>query len=135
MLYDLERKLLKEGDIVKLEVGNRICTRLPIHFLSSNAKGNFGEWGEGNVTIGGELSYLAGRYVVYKTVKEDMGDYCAHHVYCEQLPYVDGKSRKVDFYQGDGHANCIPDIKPVGKATLKKVWVEEADEGGSGVGV
>ena len=53
--------------------------------------------------MGGELAYLAGRYVVTKTAKDgggpsyDGGYPNGHHVYCRRL---DDPSARVDFYQG-----------------------------------
>lgn len=117
--------MLQEGDIIELKEGHQVYADVPEHFLYTNRRGSFA-LAHGEVTIGGELAYLAGRYVVYKTSFEGGGsamfnDYYpdGHHVYCERL---DDHSVKVDFYQSGAFTAVIKDIEPVSRATRR--WVE-----------
>ena len=71
---------------------------------------------------------MAGRYVVYKTTKDGGGPAYdgaranGHHVFCENIA---DRSIKVDFYQTGDFTAVIEDIKPLGKAVLQWVEVEE----------
>lgn len=120
--------LLQEGDIIELVNGMKVYAKVPKHFLYSNRKGDF-TLDRGEVTLGGELSYLIGRYVVYKTSHDGggtghgSGDVypSGHHVFCEK---IDGDTRyRVDFYQTGCFTCMIPPtaISAIGKATLKYV--------------
>lgn len=118
--------MLKEGDIIELKDGHEVYAYIPEHFAYSNLKGSF-KLTRHEAKIGGELSYLAGRYVVYKTAKDGGGiGHGPHdiypdgyHVYCERL---DDRSVKVDFYQSGGFTAMIENIEPVGRA--ERQWVE-----------
>ncbi len=118
--------MLKEGDIIELTNGLTVYANVPEHFLYSNKKGSF-ELSRGAVKIDGELSYLSGRYVVYKTAKDGggtgMGPHDVypngHHVFCERM---DDQSVKVDFYQSGCFTAMITNIEPVAKAVRR--WVE-----------
>lgn len=118
---------LKPGDIIAILVGHRVYADVPRHFVYSNCKGDY-TFAHSDVTITGELSYLAGRYVVVDAKSEGGG--CAHgphdvypdgwHVFCERL---DDSHNKVDFFQSGCFTAMICDIEPVGRATQR--WVEE----------
>lgn len=115
--------LLQEGDIVELADGHEVYATVPKHFLYSNCKGVF-ETDYGEVRIGGDLHYLAGQYVVYKTSTDgggqsfDGGYPNGHHVFCERLS---DPSMKVDFYQTGSFTVMIPTLKPIGRAVRR--WV------------
>lgn len=119
--------MLKEGDIIELKEGHEVYATVPEHFLYSNTKGSF-TMRHGEVAIGGELSYLAGRYVVVGTVMDGGGAGHGphdiypngHHVYCESL---DTQRHQVDFYQSGCFTAMLPDLLPVGHATQR--WQEE----------
>lgn len=118
--------MLKEGDIIELLDGHKVYATVPEHFLYSNCKGSFKPT-KGDVVIHGELSYLAGRYAVYKTSYDGGGTGhgpgdvypSGHHVFAERL---DDPSVKVDFYQSGSFTAMLPDLKAVGKAVRK--WTE-----------
>lgn len=121
--------LLEVGDIIELKEGHTVYANVPKHFLFSNHKGNF-EIGHGEATIGGELSYLAGRYAVYETRVHGGGTGSTmtgapdsypdgHHVFCHRLGHPEAK---LDFYQTGCFTAMIKDIEPVGKAVLS--WIE-----------
>ena len=126
-----EIPLLQEGDIIELKRGEKVYADIPVHFLYGNRRGSFG-LGHGEALIDGELDYLAGRYVVYKTTYDGGGEGHGpndtypdgHHVYCERLS---DPSVKVDFYQ-DGCFTCmLPNKKPVGKAVRRWVSPDDSD--------
>lgn len=81
---------LTEGDIIEIKEGHEVYAHVPMHFLYSNKKGSF-KTDRGHVKIAGELSYLAGKYVVYKTSIDGGGTGHGphdvypdgHHVFCE----------------------------------------------------
>lgn len=115
--------LLKEGDIIEIKAGHKVYSLVPKHFLYSNYKGDF-SLDRGECTIGGELSYLAGRYVV-DTVKLEGGGYGhgphdfypdGHHVFCKSLT----SEQELDFYQTGSFTCMITEIQPIGKA--KRSW-------------
>jgi hypothetical protein len=118
-------KLLEEGDIIELREGHKVYADIPKHFAYDNCKGDF-SLTHSEAVIGGELSYLAGRYVVYKTSHEGggvgMGPHDiypnGHHVFCERLT----DRAKVDFYQTGAFTAMITDIAPVGRA--ERQWAE-----------
>ena len=118
--------MLQEGDIIELKEGHKVYATVPEHFLYSNRKGSFKPT-KADAIIGGELSYLAGRYVVYKTSYDGGGTGhgphdvfpSGHHVFCERL---DDQSVKVDFYQSGSFTAMLPDLQPVAKAVRR--WVE-----------
>lgn len=116
--------MLEEGDIVEITQGMTVYADVPEHFVYSNRKGSF-KITHYDAKIDGELSYLAGRYVVYKTHvgggwhsgRDDYPD--GHHVFCERL---DSPDVKIDFYQSGCFTAMLPDLKPVAKAVRR--WVE-----------
>ncbi len=120
-----ELLLLEEGDVIALLKGQQVYACVPLHFLYDNRKGNWKVEHGGPVTIEGELSYLAGEYVVYKT-SEDGGGPCSdgssypsgHHVFCERA----SDRARVDFYQTGFFTAMITNIDPIGKAERK--WVK-----------
>lgn len=120
--------MLSEGDIIELMIGHKVYANVPEYFLYANRKGSF-KLSRGEATIGGEFSYLAGRYVVYKTTSDGGGTghgqndvyQDGHHVFCEKL---DDRSVKVDFYQSGCFSAMIKNIEPVGKAS--RSWVEDS---------
>jgi hypothetical protein len=83
------------------------------------------------VTIGGELSYLLGEYVVYKTCYDGggtgMGPHDVfpdgHHVFCESL---EDRSVRVDFYQTGCFTAMIEEIEPTGHA--ERQWTRPSAE-------
>ena len=116
--------MLNEGDIIEICEGHRVYADVPEHFLYDNCRGSF-RIAHGNVTIGGELAYLAGRYVVYKTVQDGGGVAMGHdvypdghHVFCERL----SDRVRIDFYQSGCFTAMIPNIEPVGRAVMQ--WSE-----------
>lgn len=118
--------MLQEGDIIELQEGHRICATVPEHFVYRNRVGSF-QMVRDAVMIGGELAYLAGRYVVYKTHYGGGGTAHGphdvypdgHHVFAERL---DDPNVKVDFYQSGCFTAMLPDLRAVGRAVRK--WVE-----------
>jgi hypothetical protein len=121
---------LQEGDIIDLSAGMGfvVYADIPEHFAYENRKGSF-TIVHNEARIDGQLAYLAGRYVVYKTVKDGggpggMGEGVpypdGHHVFCERL---DNQRVKVDFYQSGCFTAMIgrDEIQPVGKAVRR--WV------------
>ncbi|OPY81415.1 MAG: hypothetical protein A4E65_01156 [Syntrophorhabdus sp. PtaU1.Bin153] len=119
--------MLQEGDIIELQEGDHVYADIPEHFCFGNRRGSF-ELTHHEARIGGELDYLAGRYVVYKTTYDggggtEMGHHIGypngHHVFCEKL---DDPKVKVDFYQSGCFSAMIENIKPVAKAVRR--WVE-----------
>jgi hypothetical protein len=120
--------MLKEGDIIEIKKGMTVYAEVPLHFLYSNRKGVFDKKDRGDIKIDGQLAYLAGRYVVYKTCTDGggmghgPGDIYpdGHHVFCEKL---ENREHKVDFYQTGCFTVMYPDIKRVGRA--EKAWMEK----------
>jgi hypothetical protein len=120
--------MLKEGDVIEIEDGHVIYANVPVHFLYENKKGVFIS-GHGVVNVGGELSYLAGKYIVVKTTMDGGGSGHGfndsypdgHHVFCKK---VDDKI-EIDFYQSGCFSAMIKDIEPIGKAKL--TWAVEED--------
>jgi len=114
--------MLQAGDIIELKEGHKVYAQVPEHFLYQNRKGCF-ELARGVVTIGGELAYLAGKYVVTQTTYDGGGSGMdphdvypdGHHVYCQRLE----DRVEVDFYQSGCFSAMITDIEPVGKAVLQ----------------
>jgi len=112
------KRLLKEGDIIEIKQGDTIRTEVPKHFLYSGKKGNF-TLAKETITICGELSYLAGEYMVTDAFKENgaMFDKNGWHVFC--VKKYDNRQIKIDFYQTGATETVIKDIKPVGRTTLQ----------------
>lgn len=117
---------LQKGDIIELKAGHTVYAQVPEHFFYENRKGSF-KLTRHDVTIGGEFSYLAGRYAVTHTAKDGGGTGRGphgiypdgHHVFCQKL---DESGIEVDFYQSGAFTAMIKEIEPVGKAKIK--WVE-----------
>ena len=111
---------LEEGDIIELTKGMEVYADIPEHFVYSNKRGSF-KLTHHNVIIDDEFDYIAGKYVVTKTVSDGgcddpMNYYPAgHHVYCANVD----RSIKVDFYQSGCFSATIKNIKPIGKAKLE----------------
>ena len=120
-------KFLSEGDVILLEEGMSVYADVPKHFLYSNCKGDF-ELAHGKVEISGELLYLSGKYIVYKTTYDGGGTGHGshdvypegHHVFCMK---ADDHNVRVSFYQSGSFTVVITDIKPIGKAT--QTWKVE----------
>jgi len=110
--------MLSEGDVIEIEVGHKVYAEVPKHFLYSNCKGDF-ERARGDIRVGGELEYFAGKYIVIKTTNDGGSGHPhspnGHHVHCIR---ADDSSVKIDFYQTGGFTAVIADIEPIGKATL-----------------
>lgn len=111
--------LLKEGDIIEIKAGHKVYSTVPKHFLFSNRKGDF-TLARGECNVGGDLSYLSGKYVVDK-VKLEGGGFGhgshdiypdGHHVFCKSLT----SEQELDFYQSGCFTCVITDIQPIGKA-------------------
>jgi hypothetical protein len=117
---------LQKGDIIELKAGHTVYAQVPEHFCYENRKGSF-KLTRHDVVIGGEFSYLAGRYAVTRTTKDGGGTGHGphdiypdgHHVFCQKL---DESGIEVDFYQSGAFTAMIKEIEPVGKAKIK--WVE-----------
>ena len=129
--------LLKEGDIVEIKEGHKVYADIPKHFLYANHSGDF-TLDHGEATVGGDFSYLAGRYVVVKTTFSGGGTGHGphdvfpdgHHVYCEKLippdlpSYEHHEHWKLDFYQTGCFTAMIEEdeIEVVGHAERR--WEE-----------
>ena len=119
--------MLQEGDIFELKEGMRVYAWLPKHFLFTNCRGNFKDWGRGSVTVDGHLSYLAGRYVVYKTTmdggsRDGLSLYPdGHHVFAEK---ADDPNMQIDFYQSGSFGVINPEVPVIGRASRR--WVDES---------
>lgn len=121
----METKPLKPGDVIELTEGHSVYAKAPKHFLYSNRTGDF-SLDRGLVKIGGELGYLAGRYIVTKTAADGGG--CGHgpgdvypdghHVWCVRSDGAD----EVDFYQSGCFTAMIVKIDVIGHA--EQVWKE-----------
>lgn len=119
--------MLEEGDIIELKNGMRVYASVPEHFLYENRRGVFHKTSHGQIEIGGELHYFAGRYVVYKTALEGGGAGHGqhdvypngHHVYAEKL---NNPGVRVDFYQSGAFTAMLPNLEAIGKA--EKTWSE-----------
>ena len=111
--------MLQVDDIIVLKEGMTVYADIPEHFVYSNRRGSF-ESTRHEVTIGGQFDYLAGKYIVTKTLKEGGGTGHGphdifpdgHHVFCEKI--ID-KKIKVDFYQSGCFTAMIKDITPIEK--------------------
>ena len=119
---------LQEGDVIKIEEGHKVYASIPRHFAYFNCKGDF-ELSKSEARVEGELSYLAGEYIVMKTVmdggstgRDSYPD--GHHVFCVK---AGNPSIKIDFYQSGCFTAMIKDIKPIAKAT--QIWVKEEIDG------
>ena len=114
---------LQEDDIIELFIGHEVYADIPKHFVYQNERGIW-ELTHAHVVIDGQFEYLAGRYIVYKAVKEGGGTghgsgdiyYDGYHVYAQK---EDGT--KVDFYQSGSFTAMITDIWPIGKATQSEL--------------
>lgn len=122
----MEDKFLQEGDVIELKEGHEVYANVPSHFVYANRRGNF-EMTNSKVKIGGELDYLAGRYIVTKTAMEGGGQGGhgphdvypnGHRVYCVSVD--NDPKQEVNFYQSGAFTAMITDIKPVGKAV--RTW-------------
>ena len=111
--------MLNEGDVIEIKEGHKVYADVPEHFVCSNRKGCY-DLTHHDVTIGGDFDYLAGKYIVVKTVSDGGGTGHGahdvypngHHVYCVN---ADDKNVKVDFYQSGSFTAMIKDINPIKK--------------------
>lgn len=119
--------LLKEGDVIEIKRGMTVYADLPERLIYSNRKRS-----KKYVNIAVKVDnyeYLAGRYIVYKTVEDGGGESLEpsgmtyipdeYHVFCFK---VGDEKLKIDFYQTGFYEGLITSnrIKPVGKA--KCTW-------------
>lgn len=116
-------RLLKQGDVIELKDGHRVYGHAPKHFLYDNCSGDF-ELCSGEFTIGGELHYFSGKYIVIKTEITGGGyGHGPHDVYPDghkvTCVKADNESVKVSFFQSGSFTCMIKDIEPVGVARLK----------------
>lgn len=117
----MTKRLLQPGDMIELKAGHTVYADIPEHFAYNNRRGSF-KLTRSQAKIGGELSYLAGLYIVTHVTSDGggtgMGPFDVypdgHHVHCERTS--DGV--KVDFYQTGAFTAMIPEIEVVGKAEL-----------------
>jgi len=132
-----EQDLLKEGDIIMLQIGDTVLFEIPAHFLYGNRVGVFNEVSKDAVVIGNHkglnTEFLAGEYVVIKTAMDgggtghgDSDSYPdGHHVWCEKMFDwgIGHPGILVDFFQTGCFTAMLKDRKPTGKAELtwKKV--------------
>lgn len=118
-----DSKCLEEGDVIEIKEGLTVYANVPKHFVYDNKKGCY-DLTHHDITIGGEFSYIAGKYIVIKTAMDGGGHGHGahdvypdgHHVYCVS---VDDSNRKIDFYQSGAFTAMITNIKPIGKAKLR----------------
>lgn len=111
--------LLQELDIIILRKGHTVYADIPEHFVFRNKKGSW-TLTHALVIIDGEFRYLAGRYIVVKTVVEGGGQAHGpldiypngHHVFCQR---ANDPCCEVDFYQTGCFRGMIPDLVPVGR--------------------
>ena len=114
-------ELLKAGDVIELKEGHKVSADVPRHMVFSNCKGDF-SLTHHDVTISGELSYLAGHYIVTETIDDGGGQGHGphdvypdgHHVFCVGV----GTGHKVDFYQTGSFITMIHDIEPIPASAL-----------------
>lgn len=117
-------RLLRDGDVIELTAQHRVYAEIPKHF--AHAKHGDFSLTRAEASLGrDDLAYLRGRYVVVKTTHDgggqshDGGFPDGHHVWCESVD----RKYKVDFYQTGCFTAMIPEITPIGRATLR--WVVE----------
>ena len=123
-----EEILLQPGDVIILELGMTVYATLPQHFLYGNRRGCW-TLAHGQVSIAGETGFLAGRYIVThaetggggKAIDGPFPD--GHHVFCIK---ADNPEIKVDFYQTGCFTAMLPNIRPVGRATM--TWTVQEEE-------
>ena len=113
-------EFLKEGDVIEIKKGHKIYANVPKHFVYSDHKGNF-KLTNTDVSVEGELLYLAGEYIVTKTTLDGGGASHdgrypnGHHVFCVK---TDKTKRKINFYQSGFFTAMIENINPTGQAEL-----------------
>jgi hypothetical protein len=122
---------LKEGDVFEIINGDKVHTMIPRCIKYSNTEGDW-TLEEGVVEVSGMFTYLAGKYVVYKTTMEGGGT-CyrdvisdAHCVYAENL----ASGVKIRFFQRDDFTTCIKDRPAIGRAELRWVYVDKEKKHG-----
>lgn len=116
---------LKKDHVIELMEGHEVYASVPEHLVYSSKKGSF-KLTDTNVVVGGDFSYLKGKYVVVRTKTEGGGGGHGkhdtypegHRVYCVS---IDDKERKINFYQSGCFTAMIEDIEPIGTASLE--WV------------
>lgn len=109
-------ELLKPGDLIELREGHKVYADVPSHMVFSNRKGDF-SLTHHDVRIGGDFSYLAGRYIVTEARTQGGGQGHGphdtypdgHRVFCVGI----GTGQKVDFYQTGCFTAMIEDIEPI----------------------
>lgn len=116
-------EFLKEGDIIYIKKGVKVCADIPKHFIYANKRGCF-DLTHDVIVLDGQFDYLIGKYIVYKTVDGGGGGVrdstpSGYHVYCFK---ADDEKIKIDFYQSGPFNTKIENIKPIGKAVL--TWKE-----------
>lgn len=100
--------------------GHNVRAYVPEHFVNEKKRGSF-ELVLEKINVSGELQYIAGIYVVYKTAFDGGGSGHndtypnGHHVFAEKK---DGT--RIDFWQTGCFNAMIEDIKPIGKA--ERAW-------------
>lgn len=110
-------KMLQVGDVIELREGHKVYATVPERVIYANRPDSDAP-ARGDIRIEGDLSYLAGRYVVYKTNCDGGGTGMGrhdvypdgHHVFCRKL---DAPDIKVDFYQSGCFTAMVTDVKPI----------------------
>ena len=112
-------RLLKEGDVIQINIGMEVYAKVPRHFLYFDERGCW-DLDDGLITIDKELDYFKGKYIVYKTSLDGGGrDYDdGHHVFCKK---EDDPKLEIHFYQTGSFTAMIKNIEPIGRAKL--TWV------------
>ena len=132
-------KPLEEGDVIEIKDGHEIYAVVPEHFLYESKKGCF-KLVCGSVTVGGELSYLGGIYVVQRVSEDGEGpssyglaygkkaidNESGRRVYCVN----ESSGREISFFQTGKFRPVIKDIEPIGKARLKWCLPDGHETGG-----
>lgn len=114
------------GDIIRIPIGVKLYTDIPEHFAYANRRGS---WviTHAEAKVEGELSYLAGDYMV--TCAEMNGGGRGGHNPSDVYPdgwhvtavSQDGKI-KIDFYQSGCFICKIEKVAVVGKGEPRLVW-------------
>jgi hypothetical protein len=122
MLNSESVELLREGDIVILEEGDRVYGRLPRALIDANRPSDW-TLEEATVVIG-QSGYPPGKYIVYWAGIRNP-EYSTIYGYRAACFCQEHKGVKVKFYQAlwSGESECVlPDKRAVGRARKNVTW-------------